>query len=191
MWVRGTGDGMEWRGWETHGECNNTLSIPQPTQPLLLTNRHTIQAIDFNALKRIIIREANHDLHHQLIDFISGENLLRSLRDFDDKVFFVFRGGFLVSGPLLNFVECVFYDERGEEFARPGIDCEACLTGIARKEPGADEAGRVVETEVVEVYEEPVHTSFWGFRVVGFPHVVVSDHGVVYSGTFEIEGVGV
>lgn len=141
---------------EAYRKSDNTLRIPQPSSPLLLTNRHPIQALNLNTLQWIIIRKSNHNLHHQFIHLVTGENLLRALRHLDNQLFLVFGWCFLIGSPLLDFVERVFDHEGREILSGPAVDGECGLSGVAAEPPGADEAGRVVQTEVVEVYEEPV-----------------------------------
>lgn len=91
--------------------------------------------------------------------------------------------------PLLHVVQRVVDDEGGEELRRPGLDRDAGLLVAAVNVPGSEEAGNVLEDEVEEVHEEPLHAlliSFGGRKL----DIVVSDLLGPQMRFVEFQGVG-
>lgn len=151
---------------------HNTLRNNLPRPPRLLINRHPINPLHLHALKRVIHRQRNNNLHHHIINLIPSIDLRQQSRSLDNKRFLLIIRSILLLSPLRNLTFHLLDQDGREDLLSPLVDGKFQLPRAAVRPPVSGKTGCEFETGVVEVADEPAYVSLWGFRVDSRPQFI-------------------
>ena len=165
----GRGEGGVLRGLGTYRERDDALRGHDPALPLLLADANAIDASHGDARQGVSGRDGDGDGGLELVDVVAGGDLVRGAADLDHEAFVLVIAAairvLLRLGPGLHLVQHIRDDQRREVLLHPGVHRNLGLLRPAVQVPRLEEAGYVLEHQVEEVDQEPLHVALRELRI--------------------------